>query len=51
MFRQIWAGNALIDTKTSVSGLLDVIQNLKNLIMETFGNYDGEIIPGDKFLV
>ena len=37
--------NALIDTKTSVSGLLNVIQNLKNSDNGNFLNYDGEIIP------
>ena len=37
--------NALIDTKTSVSGLLDVIQNLKSSDNGQVLNYDGKIIP------
>ena len=37
--------NALIDTKTSVSGLIEVIQNLKGSDNGKFLNYDGQIIP------
>ena len=37
--------NALIDTKTSVSGLIEVIQKLKGSDNGKFLNYDGQIIP------
>ena len=37
--------NALIDTKTSVSGMLQVIDKLKLDNAGQFYNYDGEIIP------
>ncbi len=36
--------NALIDTKTSVSGLIGVIQNLKGSDNGKFFNYDGQLI-------